>query len=383
VIFEKKRVMLLNWPLLDVGGITTWADQIRKGFEQIGWVADHYYCTRTGRISVSEDRKTFIGRRYKRGEKLESKSLGFCGEERLDVYRDLIRQYDYVIFVHPSPHPTKGNLAQDGIEDWKNLFIECEKPKVVVFHDKKWHRTNKWFADVKDHIDICLADQNNFIDSVKEYASLNRHIKYDWLHFPFEIPPKDKIFRPRDKKFCMMAQWIKWKNHHLLFEELEDVLFPIHFYNGGMQYHYIVKRDEWKRAIFYDHVEEETINEDAIHEYHGFVTYDDVKEVYYDSMAAIDLTTRTYQNFTHHEPALYGSIICCTEACREGPYNHIPDNHYWSVDMNYIAESLNELMKDENKNLREDIRNRAYDYVAEHFDCRKIAQKINNIVSTL
>ena len=77
---EKKKVLLINWVLLDVGGITTWSHQIVKGFEKIGWQADHYYATRTGRFKCSELDFTPIGDKFKRGEKVPSRSLGFKGD---------------------------------------------------------------------------------------------------------------------------------------------------------------------------------------------------------------------------------------------------------------------------------------------------------------
>jgi len=288
---EHKKVMLINWLLLDVGGITTWSHQIIKGFKNIGWEADHYYCTRTGRMKISEDTFTPIGIKYKRGEKVPSKTLGFKDDVDIRYYKKLLEEYDYVIFIHASPHPTKGNLNAKGMENWRKLYTLCNKPKVVIFHDKNWHKTNLWFLDVKEHIDVILAAQHNFIESVNHYADqANNKIITDWLYFPMEIP-KFNYDSIRSKKFCMLPQWIKWKNHHLLLEVADQVKYPIHFYNGGMQYHYIVKEDYWKEAINFDYVEEEEVNPDARHFYHGFVTYKKVKKIYQKYIASIDLTT--------------------------------------------------------------------------------------------
>lgn len=384
----KKKIMLLNFPLLDVGGIVTWSHQIQKGFAKLGFQADHYYCTPTGRFKSSTTEIMPIGGKFKRGEKIPSQTLGYHGQINVDHYWHIQKEYDYVIFIHPSPHPTKANKKDERIISWKNLYENCSIPKVVIFHDKKWHKTNKWFLEVHNHIDVILAAQHNFIESVNEYANKIRRglpIITDWLYFPIEIPNVDKEYMKyytKENRLCMMPQWIKWKNHEKLLNVAKDIKIPIHFYNGGMEYHKIAKKDIWQEAIKTDWVEDEYINKDALHEYHGFVTYEIVKSVYTKSFGAIDLTTRTYQNYTHHESCLYGTPLLCTEECRQGPYNHIHDGEYWPIDMNDIAGSINNFWIT-NHNTKLEIAYNAAIRTRENFACEKIAKKINDIVETI
>ncbi len=219
-----------------MGGITTWAHQIIKGFRNNGFEANHYYATRTGTFKCSETESIPIGNKYKRGEKIPSKSIGFVGEARIAEFRKLCDSYDYVIFIHPSPHPTKGNLAAKGMEDWRRLYSECPIPKVVIFHDKKWDRTNPWFKDVVDHVDVVLAAQHNFIDSVNTYANLStkKPILTDWLFFPIDMEHVGTA-RVKEPRLVSAPQWIKWKNHDKLLEVADQIKLPIHLYNGGMQ----------------------------------------------------------------------------------------------------------------------------------------------------
>lgn len=382
--FENKKVMLINWPLLDVGGIVTWANNIVKGFEKIGWQADHYYATRSGNFKCSKTEFTPIGGKFKRGEKLPSKVLGFNGELNLEHYRNLIEEYDFVIFIHPSPHPNKGNLKAKGMENWKELYRQCNKPKVVIFHDKKWHLTNKWFADVRDHIDVVLAAQHNFIESVEQFKAVSdKPLVTDWLYFP--IDTTDCIIHntniQRENRLCMLPQWIKWKNHRYILGEGEAIRTPIHFYNGGMEYHKLFKTAYFD-CIRIDWVEDMYINKDARHEYHGFQNREKVKEIYWKSLGSIDMTTRTYQNYTHHESSLYGCILLCTEECREGPYNHIHPGEYWSINVCDVARSINDFV-----NLpecyKEEIRLKAFIRTKRNFECSKIATKILSIVDNL
>jgi hypothetical protein len=124
------------------------------------------------------------------------------------------------------------------------------------------------------------------------------------------------------------------------------------------------------------------VNSEALHEYYGFVTCDHVYNVYERHMGSIDLTTRTYQNFTHHEGTLRGCAILCTEECRAGPYNHIHAGEYWLVDMDHIAGSLNafcELDDDHKYN----ITRPAFERTMKDFSRQNIAQKIIQIVESL
>lgn len=383
----KKKVMLVNWPLLDVGGITTWSHQIIKGFERNGFQADHYYATRTGNFKCSEDGFTPIGNKFKRGEKIPSKTIGFAGDSNINYFKNLCLNYDYVLFVHPSPHPNKANLAAKDMEDWKRLYIECPIPRVVIFHDKKWHKTNQWFLDVIEDVDVVLAAQHNFIESVHDYCNHRRDdIKRDWLFFPMDtslaVSINGGIKNQRKNKLCMMPQWIKWKNHNKILEVADKIKTPIHFYNGGMEYHKLCKLKMWADSIRIDWVEDEYVNKEALHEYHGFVTYEEVLKQYQECLGSIDLTTRTYQNYTHHESSLYGCILLCTEDCREGPYNHIHEGEYFSIDLNDIAGSVNRFVE-----LPEDVKNqiriKAYERTVNDFDCKKVVQKINSVVEQL
>ena len=383
MILEKKKVLLINWPLLDVGGITTWNHQIIKGFQKIGWQADNYYATPTGTYKTSETEFIPIGGKFKRGEKIPSKTLGFFGDENIEKYKILVENYDYVIFVHPSPHPTKSNKADSRIISWQRLYKECNKPKVVVFHDKKWNKTNEWFKDVANYVDVVLAAQHNFIESTTEYSNLgNKPILTDWLYFPLDVEGINPFELEREQRLCMCPQWIKWKKHIELLKDAFGIVLPIHFYNGGMEYHKIVWTEPWNKSILIDWVEDTYVNKEAKHEYHGFKTYEDIKKVYKKSLGSIDLTTRTYQNYTHHECSLYGCVLLCTEECRQGPYNHIHDGEFWPIDMDDITGSINSFC-DISEDSRRNIVLPAHLRTVENFDCRKIAMKINSLVESL
>lgn len=386
---SKKKVMLVNWPLLDVGGITTWSHQIIKGFNKLGWEAHHYYATRTGNLKCSETEFMPIGSKFRRGEKIPSKTIGFAGDSNVNYFKNLCLEYDYVLFVHPSPHPNKANLKAKNMEDWKRLYIECPVPRVVIFHDKKWRKTNEWFLDVVEDIEVVLAAQHNFIESVEDYSDSyvdKRKIITDWLFFPMDVDNavanKGYLNNLRKNKLCMMPQWIKWKNHNKILEVADQIKTPIHFYNGGMEYHKLCKLKMWSDSIRVDWVEDEYVNKEALHEYHGFVTYEEVLKQYQECLGSIDLTTRTYQNYTHHESSLYGCILMCTEDCRVGPYNHIHDGEYHPIDSSDISGSINKFVELP-EDIKMQIRIKAFERTVNDFDCKKVAAKINSIVESL
>jgi hypothetical protein len=388
MIIKKKRVLLLNWVMLDIGGIVTWSHQIIKGFNKLGWQADHYYCTRTGRFGCSETDFVPIGKKFKRGEKIPSKSLGFSSFEDIEYFNKIQDDYDFIIFVHPSPHPTKGNLSANGMENWKQLYFNAKIPVIVVFHDKKWRKTNSWFSEVVNNIDVVLAAQHNFIESVEDFASMRdlnlNPIVTDWLFFPLDTDKCGLDFQdfPREEKLCMLPQWIKWKNHRAILDVGDKIKIPIHFYNGGMEYHKIVWTPRCNKSIKVDWVEECYVNKESIHEYHGFISYEEVKKVYMQSVGSIDLTIRTYQNYTHHECSLYGCCLLCTEDCRIGPYNHIHDKEFWPVDIYNVEKSINDFISLP-QSCKDEMRSLALIRTRENFECSKIASKIISIVETL
>lgn len=364
------KIVIINFPILDVGGISSWVENILKGFKCIDIYVDHYYATSQRRFSCEEDRKVPIGRHYVKGDKLPSKHTSYWTEERVEIFAKYINNtYDYCIFAHPSPHPIKSQLALPCANYWMGYYRHITIPKMVIFHDSKWERTNKWFAEVSDHIDICMADQRPHMYSMNSYPG---NMPKVWTYFPLDFDQCNG--EVKRKKIGMMAtQWIKWKNHHKVLPHFKDFQFPMYVYGTGMEYHKLRVSGEVTENFGYNKIDPEFYTQGVKHKYFGFITYQKFVERFKRSILSLDASTRGYNNFTHFEPMMFGCISCTERNVMAFPLCMIPEDCTWVYDMDNLAEMLNVLYR--SKNIRKEIAVNAWKWV-QRFDCKRIAKEL-------
>jgi hypothetical protein len=226
------KIALVFFPINDVGGIITWNREIQKGFHRLGVETMLFYATATETYGCDPEHDV-LKERY---TQLAGYHLSYTNKNIKQTLA-ILNSFDAVMFTKSSPHPTKDNMAKKDIENWKLLYTDVFVPKIVVFHDAMWRKTNEWSADVADRVDICIAAQKKFMDSVNNYPA-NNAIKY-WDFFPMDFEPIDKLDLRKGANFGMVAtQWIKWKNHHKLLPKLPNIKMPLKIFGAGMEWHF-------------------------------------------------------------------------------------------------------------------------------------------------
>lgn len=364
------NILIINFPILDVGGISSWVENIIEGLRDIGENVDHYYATSQRRFSCDENEKVPIGKHYVKGDKLPAKHTSYWSTDYVEAFAKMVNnKYDYCIFAHPSPHPIKSQLAMDCASYWMGYYRLIRIPKMAVFHDSKWERTNKWFSQVSDHIDICLGDQRPHMYSVNSYPGDMPKV---WTYFPLDF--NQCKGKPKRKKRGMMAtQWIKWKNHHRVLPHLPDLDFRMDFYGTGMEYHKLRAGGEIEQYFGYNKIDPSFKTKGLKHRYYGHVTYQEFVENYKTHIFSLDASTRGYNNFTHFEPMMFGCVSCTEKEVMDFPLCMIPEDCTWIYNLGDLAYSLNRLYV--NKGYRKQITKNAWKWV-QRFDCRRIAREL-------
>jgi hypothetical protein len=240
------KIALVYFPMNDPGGVITYNKHLMTGFKRLGIEYMYFYAT-PGNSYGCDPEQDIKKERY---TMLAGWHLSY-NNKHIKQSLQILNSFDAVIFTKSSPHPTKANLASPDIANWQLLYREVKVPKVVIFHDALWEKTNKWSELVANCVDICIGAQKKFMKSVEAYPG--GKIKY-WDYFPMDLNSIAALNLHQKQNFGMVAtQWIKWKNHHKLLPMLPKIKTPIYLFGAGMEWHYLRKTPEYLNGIGYDY----------------------------------------------------------------------------------------------------------------------------------
>jgi hypothetical protein len=370
------KIALVDFPLLDVGGITTWNDAIKVGYEANGHQVNRYYATPQSSFTCNLESIVFIGDKTKRGMKLPAEHLSY-NSKYIESTLETLKGFDLIHFIHPSPHPTKSNLAHEDMLGWLELYKVEGPKKITTMHDVNWEKTNEWFVYASPHLDLVIASQQPHWEAVQNYPTTADKM---WSYFPMKIDEKHLnsiTMSPKKRHVGMVAhQWIKWKHHEKIIKALDGVNSEMHFYAGGQQYHEMLKLGDLQKFIRDDYVGGETFeNEQPMpHSYFGFIEHDKLVVEYGRNLFSIDGSTKGYNNYTHVEPMLYGCISMVHENVLAGSLNCIPEDACVSYTWDNLVEQI-EWIKANPKKVST-IRKKAYEFITSNYECGAVAKKI-------
>jgi glycosyltransferase involved in cell wall biosynthesis len=370
------KIALVDFPLLDVGGITTWNDSIKVGYEKLGHEVKRYYATPQNTYKCDPEKGVFIGDKTKRGMKLPAEHLSY-NSKHIESTLTTLEKFDLIHFIHPSPHPTKSVLTHDDMLGWLDLYKLSGPKKITTMHDVNWAKTNEWFIYASQYLDMVIASQQPHWEAVQSYPTSADKM---WSYFPMKIDDRDSSYKKvKNRKNGIVAhQWIKWKHHDKIIKALDQVSEPIDFFAGGQQYHELLKSGDLKNFICHDFVAHEDYKNDqpVKHTYHGFINHDELVKYYKEALFSIDGSTKGYNNYTHVEPMLYGCISMVHEDVLAGRLNCIPEDACVSYNWDNLVQQII-WIKDNPKKVAK-IRKNAYQFIVDNYECGAVAKKILN-----
>jgi hypothetical protein len=403
------KIALVFFPINDAGGVITWNKHIQTGFKRLGIETMYFYATPGNVYGCNPDHDI----KKERYTMLAGWHLSYSGKNIKQTIA-ILNSFDAVIFTKSSPHPTKDNLSKPDIKNWVLLYTEVKVPKVVVFHDELWEKTNEWSKQVAPFVDICIGAQKRFMESVQAYPG--GKIKY-WDYFPMDLYSISALNLHAKQNFGMVAtQWIKWKNHHKLLPMLPQIKVPIYLFGAGMEWHYLKKTPEYLAGIGEDwkmsgkdwtepnwgvnkdgepRLKFEKLiglikhNPDSPHKMIGSVVYEELQKAYARALFSIDLSTRGYTNYTHFEPLAYRTFSFIERRVLQDSDCMIPDDCCLCYDMDRLPEMLNELtsqldskyMTTNKRTLENTLRN-GQNFV-QRMDCLQVAKRLVDNINKL
>lgn len=330
-------VAIVTWPINDVGGINSWCKNFVTGLDTLGVQNTTYYATPQTRFACDPLKEQV----KKRCSILRAKHLSYRPEHMKSTIARL-NAYDLIVFLHPSPHPTKAVLSSKYAKGWMDLYRGTKVPKLVIFHDANWVKTNPWFVEVQEHIHAIIAAQKLFLRSVELYPT---ECPKKWEYFPLDMTmaaAMRKQYGAEKKDVAVVCtQWLKWKNHHKLLPVLPQVKYPVHFYGSGMEYCNLKAKGPFKQVMRQDLSTGEMFNRASRHLFHGFVPYEKVMQAMTCARVSVDLSTKGYTNMTHWEPLMLDTVSMIEQAVVDHPACEIPVDCCQPYDLGDVATAIN------------------------------------------
>lgn len=305
------KIKLVHWPINNIGGILTWIREVKWGFQQFGHEVE-VVCP----ADYHPRPETMAKDSYDKGVPA-CNVWPIVSDTELNKTMAMLNSADFVLFCHPSPHPTKDQRRKvaDGLR-WKQVYERLTVPRLVVFHDNNWQKTNAWFADVSEHVPAIMAAQHIFMESVEKYPTTTRF----WSYFPIRVP-EGPINQVRAGGL-MATQWLRWKRHREFMEKLAELqaVTTFDFYNGGIEYWYLRKEEPFQK-----YVGDIGDPEEQIIQYRGPVPHEEIVTAMQRALFCVDYSKRGYTNYTHWEPLLFGAYSFTHEDVIANPYCELPD----------------------------------------------------------
>jgi len=299
------NIKLVHWPINNIGGILTWIREIDAGFTALGHQVD-----RVCPADYHPRPETLAQDDYYRGVP-QCRAIPTVSDQELDACMAELNSADLVIFCHPSPHHTKDQRRRvaEG-RRWVEVYRRLTAPRLVVFHDNNWAKTNAWFADVAEYVPFVLAAQHIFMESVEKYPTRNRR----WEYFPIRVPQLDPSTRRVGG--LMATQWLKWKRHREFMNHVPALsnLTVFDLYNIGIEYWHLRKEAIWA----------EYVGEETVVQYKGTVDHSVIIAAMQQAIFCVDFSKRGYTNYTHWEPLCCGAISMTHEDVLANPYCELP-----------------------------------------------------------
>lgn len=334
------NIAVVHWIVNDVGGINSWTENVIAGLRELGHHVQLYYGSHQRKLGCDPKKKVPRSRRW---HLLPARLLSYDSRD-LQHSIETLDEYQLIIFAHPSPHPTKNHTECKDPRNWQAFYTDTSAPKISVFHDRHWDRSNEWIAEVAEYVNYAHAAQHHFIEAVERFCSINK-TKCDWGYFPLIIPKTMPGNEDRARRFILATQWLALKNHRFLVPRLNELCIPLHSYGSGQTYHKLVP--EMKRVYREDHHQDEiqVYNKTSRHIHFGHTEYHKMLGEMSKAWFSLDLSIQGMTNMTHWEPMTVGTLSVMERRVLNDKHCEIPEDCCQVFGLDTLIEDLNVIAK--------------------------------------
>jgi glycosyltransferase involved in cell wall biosynthesis len=183
------KIALVEWEISKTGGITTVRRELKDGLIKLGHIADDYYIPDTQTTELKRKDGYF---------KDFTKVLNYKTPEQIAEYKNIMTNYDTVIFVVPCPTQNRKEVkAMDPTEarKWQECY-NISARIISIFHDPSWRRGYSWIEEMFPKIDkiVCIQEKAYYslVPPVKPVVSKKRSLFDD----DDDVPVVEKPIHP-------------------------------------------------------------------------------------------------------------------------------------------------------------------------------------------
>ncbi len=198
------NICMLGFPLGKVGGVLTFVENIKLGFEILGHNVDCYAITTNKKKKPDNNDYGF------------ENVLGFENEEWFNEYKNVVSRYDTIIFIHQSPHLLKSYNR----ENWKKCYEIISGKNVLAWvHDAYYEKYYPWFNDIplKYNVKI-VCPYSHMYNSIKNLRAMK--VKID---NPFYIENSGLYSEEKENIIVDHNNWKSVKHKELLLEYCDKI----------------------------------------------------------------------------------------------------------------------------------------------------------------
>lgn len=277
------KVLMNLFFLSKIGGVFTFHNNLKKGFEKIGAkVIDNY---------ISANKKNINEEHYKKKYNV-SHVCGFYTNEMLVKYKTIIEEFDPDIILFTYPCPTITSKFKE--EKWQELYRLSEFRCIPVFHEPIDHIG--WLKDVKQYIPVCLAVQEKGVRGKNNIKELNDKKCYIIDH-PESTENAD-LYSDIKQKYSISTHHMKpWKHVDLIVRSIPNFNYPIKMTGIETEYYYMSGSLEKRKETYKDEngewIWDKAINTGKL-KYLGVITREEVDYLFKGACCSIDMSTGEY-----------------------------------------------------------------------------------------
>ena len=232
---KNKKIVLLSWEILELGGINRLVSGYQTGFRKLGYEVITYHVSRGGRLAIEENDFTLMTKWFRPS----SINLGWENKDQLKQYASHCKSAEFVLSIHGCPHPTKSGAIGD--YGWHKIY---QIPRIIgtpigiLFTDNLWDKLYRWIEDIID------GDTKVFYDNYNAKFDSMEKLKYESVYVDYPIDFDEQLTfglesesRPID--VAWLPQIKRWKGIYQFIDQLSyypDAFYTVIF-NSGIEYY--------------------------------------------------------------------------------------------------------------------------------------------------
>lgn len=247
------KIAINLFPIANIGGILTTQKNLKIGLEKLGHEVKEFYITTNKNILPAKDCKV----------------LGFEKSEWLNEYKQVMGEFDVVIFTHPCPTLNKNYNRKN----WQECY-KINSKIISIFHDPYWNTNYPWIKDVFNKITKIACIQQKSFNTLGYFLPVKKQI----INHPLNLDDMGKYNDLKENLVISPHQFKTWKHIDIFIRAIPFMknFIKKEVYNDGIIKSFMSgkqRQDEykdannnwiWEEALKYGMIDKGVVNDEEI-----------------------------------------------------------------------------------------------------------------------